>query len=165
MDSLLPVDLISRWLHIGSVILLVGGSAFMRFALIPAAEQLPDETHRELKLAVLSRWRKYVGIGIGLILISGLYNFVRAIPLHKGQGLYHGLIGTKILLALVLFFLASALTGRAEKFEPIRQNAKKWLSVMLLIAYLIVGISGYAKVALPGLPPEEVVQNETAPAK
>lgn len=144
-----PIDLISRWAHIGTVIVLIGGSAFMRLALMPAAAELPDDQHQTLKEKVFARWRKIVGIGIGLILISGLYNFVRAIPDHKGQGLYHGLIGTKIILAFVVFFLASALTGRSEKFESMRQNAKKWIGILLLLAAIIVAISGFAKVAIP----------------
>jgi len=143
------VEVISRWAHIGTVIVLIGGSAFMRFALVPAAAELPDDQHRALKENVFARWRKIVGIGIGLILLSGLYNYVKAIPEHKGQGIYHGLIGTKMILAFVVFFLASALTGRSEKFESMRQNSKKWLGVLLALAAIIVGISGFAKVAIP----------------
>ena len=143
------VSVISRWAHIGTVIVLIGGSAFMRLALMPAAAELPDDQHQALKEKVFARWRKIVGMGIGLILISGLYNYVTAIPLHKGQPLYHALIGTKMILAFVVFFLASALTGRSEKFEPMRQNSKKWLGILLLLAAIIVGISGFAKVAIP----------------
>jgi uncharacterized membrane protein len=163
MDQLLPVDVLSRWIHIGLVIVLVGGSAFMRIVLIPAGEQLPDEHHRALRENVLARWRKIVGIGIGLILISGFYNYFRAIPGHKGQGLYHGLVGTKILLAFALFFLASALTGRAEKFEPMRRNSKRFLGILLLLAALIIGISGYAKVALPPKPTDSGESTSAVP--
>jgi len=148
-----PIDLISRWAHIGTVIVLIGGSAFMRLALMPAAAELPDDQHQALKEKVFARWRKIVGMGIGLILLSGLYNYVKAIPDHKGQGLYHGLIGTKMILAFVVFFLASALTGRSEKFEPMRQNSRKWIGILLLLAAIIVGISGFAKVAIPKVDP------------
>jgi len=155
MDPMLPVDVLSRWLHVGTVIVLVGGSVFMRFVLMPAAAELPDDQHQALRGRLFARWRKIVGMGIGLILLSGLYNYVRAIPLHKGQGLYHGLIGTKMILALVVFFLASALVGRSEKFEPIRQHSKKWLGILLLLAAIIVGISGYVKVAIPKVDAEQ----------
>jgi len=155
MDLELIMNVISRWAHIGTVIVLIGGSAFMRLALMPAAAELPDDQHQALKEKVFSRWRKIVGMGIGLILISGLYNYVKAIPLHKGQGLYHALIGTKMILAFVVFFLASALTGRSEKFEPLRQNSKKWLGILLLLAAIIIGISGVAKVAIPAVEASE----------
>lgn len=158
MDLELIMNVISRWAHIGTVIVLIGGSAFMRLALMPAAAELPDDQHQALKEKVFSRWRKIVGMGIGLILISGLYNYVKAIPLHKGQGLYHALIGTKMILAFVVFFLASALTGRSEKFEPLRQNSKKWLGILLLLAAIIIGISGVAKVAIPAVEASETTE-------
>ena len=52
-----------------------------------------------------------------LFIVSGFYNFARAIPGHKGDGLYHALLGTKILLALILFAISSALVGRSKAFE------------------------------------------------
>ncbi len=133
----------------------------MRLALMPAAAELPDDEHQALKERIFARWRKIVGMGIGLILLSGLYNYVKAIPLHKGQGLYHGLIGTKMILAFVVFFLASALTGRSEKFEPLRQNSKKWLGIMLTLSAIIIAISGFAKVALRTVDPNSRVTVES----
>lgn len=156
------IDILSRWAHIGTVIVLVGGSAFMRFALMPAAAELPEDQHQALRERIFARWRKIVMIGITLILISGLYNFVRALPhlQDDSKGLYHGLIGTKILLALIVFFLASALVGRSEKFEPLRQKSKMWLGILLLLAAIIVGISGYAKVAIPRVEADQAEQAE-----
>ena len=84
--------------------------------------------------------------GIAIFLISGIYNFVTAIPKHKGDTLYHGLVGTKILLALFVFFLASALVGNKPGTQKFRDNAKKWMGVMLLVSAVIVGISGFVKV-------------------
>ena len=73
----------------------------------------------ELIPAIRARWKKFVHGGIALLILSGAFNYYRAMPLHKGDGLYHGLIGTKIILALVVFFLASALVGRsAGRPEP-----------------------------------------------
>jgi arginine exporter protein ArgO len=80
------------------------------------------------------------------LIVSGVYNFVARIkspafdPEYKG--LYHALFGTKVLLALVIFFLASALTGRSEALAKIRQNAKFWLTVNAVLAVLVVCISG-----------------------
>jgi len=68
------------------------------------------------------------------------------VPVHKGDGLYHALVGTKILLAFGVFFFAAALVGRSEKLEGFRQHKKKWLTVMVLLTAVIVAISGYVKV-------------------
>jgi len=38
----------------------------------------------------------------------------------------------------------------SSRFDGMRRNAKFWQSVILVIALAIVGISGFAKVALKG---------------
>lgn len=144
------ITILSRWVHIGTAIVLVGGTVFLRFVLTPAAAQLPDAEHQKLKDLVMNRWKKFVHAGIALFILSGFYNFFMQLPNHRGDGTYHALIGTKILLAFAIFFIASALVGRSKSFEGMRQNAKLWQSIIVLMAAVIVGISGYAKVALPG---------------
>lgn len=145
------ISIISRWIHIGTAIVLVGGTFFLRFVLTPAASQLSDEEHAKLKELVMNKWKKFVHGGIALFILSGFYNFLAVqVPRHRGEGLYHALIGTKILLAFVIFFIASALVGRSKSFEGMRKKAKFWQAIMILLAAIIVGISGYAKVAMPG---------------
>lgn len=147
MQNLFPIDVLMRWIHVGTVIVLVGGSVFKRFVLIPAVADLAESERTALRERVSSAWRKFVGLGIGLILISGLYNYlVVSVPKHWGDGLYHALLGTKMCLALVVFFLASALSGRAKGLESLRRNTKRWLTVMLLLAAVIVAISGFLRV-------------------
>lgn len=150
MDDLTVFNVLFRWIHVGTAIVVLGGSVFLRFVLFPAAEQLPEAAHEQLRTGVMSRWKRFVGLGIGLFLISGLYNYlVVTRPRHEGQPLYHALIGVKILLALAVFFLASALTGRAAAFEGIRRRRKLWLTVTILLAAAVVAISGVLKVAVP----------------
>jgi uncharacterized membrane protein len=161
MDDLLPLNVLSRWIHVGTVIVLVGGSVFMRFVLLPAASQLPEDQHDRLRDLVMSKWRKFAGIGIGLLLLSGFYNYiVVAIPLHRGDGLYAGLLGIKIILAFVVFFLVSALTGRSKRLEGIRENSSRWLSVTIILAAIIVAISGYVKMR-----PTQSASDENVPVQ
>ena len=42
------LDTISRFVHIGTAIVLVGGSVFTLMVLMPAAKKLPDEPHAQL---------------------------------------------------------------------------------------------------------------------
>jgi uncharacterized membrane protein len=149
------IDIVSRWTHVGTAIVLVGGLCFMRCVLAPAAAQLSEGEHTKLKDLVAARWKKFIHIGIVLFLISGFYNYLVVLaPQHKGDKLYHALLGTKILLALAIFFLSSALVGRSKAFSGMRANPKLWQTVILVIAAVIVGISGFAKVALkPKLAP------------
>ena len=106
MDSILVV---SRIVHVSTAITLVGGTVFMLFVLLPAANRLGEEAHATLSAEVKRIWKRFVHIGILLFLVSGLYNYFSALPEHDGDGLYHGLVGTKILLALAIFFIIGLL--------------------------------------------------------
>ena len=160
-----PLDVISRVVHIGMVIILAGGSFFMWRVLLPAASELPDDQHDKLREAVTGRWKKFVHIGIGLILISGFYNFYRLAGGHKGDGLYHALVGTKILLAFGVFFLGSALVGKSKAFEGLRQNRGTSLAILIALLTLIIALSGFVKVrGIPDKAPAAVSDSSETPA-
>ena len=139
--ELMPV--LSRWLHVGAAIVAVGGMFFMRVVLMPSAEvALSDETHAALRDKVLARWKTVVHASIGLLIVSGVYNYIRAISLHKGEALYNALAGTKILLALFVFVLAMGLVGRSDAFAALRKNRKKWTTITLTLGVLVVLLGG-----------------------
>lgn len=144
----MPVDVLSRWVHIGTAVVVVGGSVFMRFVLMRAAVQLPSDSRDLLGEAVQGIWRKFVHVGIGLLLITGFYNYVRGMPDHEGNGLYHGLMGAKIMIAVAVFLLAAALTSRSKASEPIRKKRKQWLGVTILLATIVIALAGVLKVAI-----------------
>lgn len=158
---MLWIALVSRWAHIITAIVLVGGTVFLRFVLGPAAAQLPDDSHAKLKELVMGTWKKFVHGGIALFLISGFYNYlVVQAPLHKGDKLYHALMGIKILLALAVFLIASGLVGRSKAFAGMRAQAKLWQGILVTLAVLIIGISGFVKVR----PNPVAVSNVTTPS-
>ncbi|QDV24691.1 hypothetical protein [Aureliella helgolandensis] len=140
------VDVVSRVVHVGTAIALVGGSVFTLFVLLPAAKLLSPEAHETLASGIGARWKRFVHLGVLLFLASGFYNYFQAIPLHKGDGLYHALVGTKILLALFVFFVSAALVGRSAGLQAIRDQREKWLKILVLVAAIIVCISGFVKV-------------------
>jgi uncharacterized membrane protein len=141
------VALIFRWMHILAAAAAVGGTIFMRLALLPAAvSTLPDDQHRSLREAVRSRWAPVVMAAVAFLLISGFYNYLvystkLDIP-RPYRGIYHGLFGVKFILAFIVFFLASALVGRSPAMDRFRQQAKLWQSVNLTLVVIIVLISG-----------------------
>lgn len=136
------IDLISRWFHVLAAMAAVGGTLFMRWALLPAAAQLAPESRDALLQAVRARWAKVVMAAIALLLVTGLYNISRKEVAYQVSPLYHALFGIKFLLAMGIFFLASALVGRSEAYGAIRRQAGNWLTVNLLLAVLVVCISG-----------------------
>jgi uncharacterized membrane protein len=140
------LDIVSRIIHVATAITLVGGTIFTLFVLLPSSKLLSTDAHDVLAAEIKGRWKRFVHIGILLFLVSGFYNYFRAMGIHRGDGLYHGLVGAKILLAFAMFFIAAALVGRSAKLQPMRDNRAWWLKVMVLIAAVIVVISGYVKV-------------------
>ena len=142
MEPELILGIVSRWLHIGSAIVLLGGTICLKFVVGPV---LKDQS-QELKEAVRGRWKRFVHAAIAGLLLSGVYNYVRAFPMHSGDGLWHAMVDTKIILALGVFFIASVLAGRSKGTQKFRDNAGKWTTIAILLGLLIVAMSGIAKV-------------------
>ena len=139
--------LVSRWTHLLFAVIAIGGACFMRFVLHPAATGTLDETtHQNLRAAVVGRWRRWVMISIALLLASGFYNYLEVTRhLHKGQALYNALFGVKFLLAMGVFLLAGALTGRSKIFTRLRERSPLWQGVLITLAVLVILIAGVLK--------------------
>lgn len=140
VEDLLAV--LSRWIHVGAAIALVGGTVFQRFVLAPSLAAIPETDRGPLREAVLARWRIFVHSGVALLLLSGVYNAMKGFVSHKGQGLYHGLLGTKIFVALAIFGVAVVLTGKSERAKTMRGRSGFWLSVLVVLATAVVCLSG-----------------------
>lgn len=155
MDPTFLIALVSRWLHVLAAITAVGGTIFIRFALLPALATLPEEQRRSLHDTLRQRWSKAVMASIFFLLASGIYNFIM---INRGLGagseamremksLYHMLFGAKFLLGLGIFFIASALVGRSAAFDKLRANAKQWATINVVLAVILVCLSGYMRLS------------------
>lgn len=142
-----PIALISRWAHILSAIVMLGGAVFLRFILMPSVtEAFGENGHKTLRPVLMRRWQKVVHLCIALFLASGFYNYLAVTaPKHPGDALYHALFGVKFLLALVVFALASILVSTREKPSKLRANARLWLAITVGLAVIVVLIGGLMK--------------------
>ena len=152
MDALL---LLLRWMHIFGVVLLVGGLCFSRFALLPALADTEEDSREKLQESIRRKWLPWTIIGITLLLVSGLANFLLFNSTVKAQGWgdgewmkqtsYHAIFGVKFLLALVVFYFASGLVGRGSGTAWIRSDRARWLGVTLGLAVAIIMLSGWLR--------------------
>jgi len=153
MEFAILIGLALRWIHILSAITLMGGAVFQRFVLLPAAAALPDDTQQKLRAELRGRWSKLVMMTAGLLVVSGLVNFVLLVVncnLDKTEWpgrLYHMMFGLKFLLALVVLYIASLLAGRSALAERARENARTWLTLNLVLATLVVCLGGVLRQA------------------
>lgn len=158
-DPLLPVNLILRYLHIFGAITLMGGTIFMRMALLPTLQSMDSEKRAEVHQGVRSRWAMVVGIASGMLLISGIANLGLASRYEFDMPYdllnYNMLGGIKLILALPIFVLAALLMGKTNLAKKVQANAATVLNINLLLAVLLVLIGGWLKFA----------QREPKPAK
>jgi uncharacterized membrane protein len=137
------LGILFRWLHIVPAIVAVGGTIFMRMALVPAAAGLPDAARPAFHEAVRSHWARWVHAAILFLLVSGFYNFFTLNARYKlPLPAYHILFSVKLLLALAIFAIASLLSGRTAVAQRMRQNAPTWLNLNIALAVLLICISG-----------------------
>jgi uncharacterized membrane protein len=145
-ETLLLVAL--RWMHIFGASIAIGGTVFMRLALLPTVGELAEDARRALHEGVSRRWALYVRIAIAFLLISGIHTV--ATKMSTVPVLYHILFTFKLVAALGVFFIASALTGRSPALAAMRNDRKKWLTINLWLVLGIVLVSG----ALRAIPPK-----------
>src|SRR6266702_5737701 len=113
------LNILMRFLHILSVIVLLVGILAWRFGVIPALAPLGEETRRKMENALATAYRPAVLFGVAGLLLSGIYNFLR----WNQTGLspaYHAVIGEKFLLALHVFVVA-ILASRPDNAKRARQ--------------------------------------------
>lgn len=138
--------LLARWLHILSAGVALGVPLYLRFVQMPALGTLDDPTRGRVGDELARRWRIIVHVAITVFLVTGLYTFLgvarwREFP-QDFKFRYHMYFGIKTLIALVMFFIASALAGRSARLAAMRANARLWLTVLILLGVLVVIISG-----------------------
>ena len=132
--ELLP--LVSRWVHILSAIVAIGGSLFVRLMLMPTmAKVLDDEKRVEFRTALMRRWKPMAHATIVLFLVSGFYNYLAVTRFdHDDQPLYHALFGAKFLLAILVFAMSIILTSTMAWSTKLRESSALWY------AFLAAGI-------------------------
>lgn len=144
MSADLILHLVFRFLHISSVILLLGGAFYARKVVLPILSSLPSGQIDATALIGRSRFRTTLWTLLVLIVLSGLYNFTTySGPKHSSA--YHMWFGIKMLL--VLHILATAILWGTTPYSgevSIGKSNKRLLS-MVISGFIAVFISAYLR--------------------
>jgi putative copper export protein len=139
MDAMMATRVLSRALHLVCAIILGGGVFYIRTILAPsgAAECFGD------RRAVWARW---VGIASGILLLSGMFNYITIIRAAREAGspvelTYHIFFVIKFLLGLGVMFIMSLVAGKTAAADRARQNLSRWLNIAWtsVMAIVILG--------------------------
>ena len=139
MDNLI-VQIILRFVHIVSAILAVGGLGFLAFCLLPAAKGADDAARSAILPPAVAKFTKIVWLAIAGLIVSGVINWINFAGTYKAMGpAGNALIGTKVLLALILFAMVWAeSTGFIKPKNPRGFLVAKLHLGMLVILLAVV---------------------------
>lgn len=136
------LDIIMRIAHILGAIILLGGIFYGLFGLMPSLHILDDDFRKRLIEIARKRFNRLLHPAIGLLLISGVYNWWRNMPTYqalKEAGektqymMVHMLLGLKVLAAITMLIILFAQdTGR------LRDKPGQWLKVNLALGVTVV---------------------------
>jgi uncharacterized membrane protein len=126
---------VMRWVHLSSVVTLIGGIVYARFVMIPAAASLSPDARTALDERAAARFRPAVYVAMAGLVLSGIFNYMSK-PGHSV--LYHALFGVKMLLALHVFSVAIlvAAPNNPRRGRQMFGAAISGLAILLIAAYL-----------------------------
>lgn len=127
-----------RWIHIVSVVTLIGGFIYARFVFAPAIDAAPQAERSTLTAAAQSAFRPLVFVLVATILISGIYNYATKTSYPPG---YHMWMGIKLLL--VLHILSSAILDVVRAPNPAK--SRRTAFGIVITGLLAIGIADYLR--------------------
>jgi hypothetical protein len=131
---------LNKWLHLLSIIFVLGGVFYQRFVAMPGLRtgELADT---DWARSLARRWGLISAFLWLIILATGFVNF-HFVAAHVNSA-YSAVLGMKILLALVMFFLAMAISHPVPFLGGLRQQPARALTILILLGIVVVGISAY----------------------
>ena len=136
---------LSRWLHVISAILAIGGAFFLRVVVPPALAEVEAGSRDATLIRLRKGFKRVVHICLGLLIVTGIFNSTRNFRdythLIRPPALMHALWGMHILLGLVVMGISTWLLAKPEP-PP---NHRKWLTVNLVIMFLVVALASTLK--------------------
>ena len=143
----LPLHVLSRFIHILSAILLLGGAFYARRVLTPVLNVLPEDKRMQAAAGAQLRYRATLFIFVALSLLSGAYNFL--LTPHSRQ--YQIAFGIKMLFVLHIY--ATLILWATSPYGDVAfagKHKRKLLSITIA-GVIVVLISAYLRsLSMPG---------------
>ncbi len=127
-----------RWIHIASVVALIGGFIYARFVLAPALASLPAADRERVGSRAVDSFRPLLIVVLITVLGSGMYNYATK---SSYPPTYHMWMGIKLLL--VLHIAASAIFYSVRQSNEAKRN-RTALSITIS-GLIVIGIADYLR--------------------
>ena len=142
-----------QWIHVGSVVLMIGGFFFFRVVFLPIANR-----HAESGVLISSALRRFGGIvwtALLTVLISGLYNFITFFRTARSvaatgtfvsdYSLYILVLGVKLFIVFLIFTLAIVLTFPYPVFDVFQKRPAPWLNLTVILGLIVIFLSAFLR--------------------
>jgi uncharacterized membrane protein len=129
----------TRWIHIASVVTLIGGFIYARFVLVPALASLPTSERELAGRGAVSSFRPLLFVVLIAALGSGIYNYSTKASYPPA---YQVWMGIKLLLVLHITG-AAILYAMRESSEAKRNRTALGIAISGLVAIAIAGYMRY----------------------
>jgi len=127
-----------RWIHIASVVTLIGGFIYARFILAPALGSLPQPEREAAGKQSVSSFRPLLFTVLITVLGSGMYNYATK---SNYPSSYHMWMGIKLLLVLHIYVSAILYSVRQSN-EGKRRRTELSIAISGLI---VIAIADYLR--------------------
>jgi hypothetical protein len=137
-------SVLMRFLHVGSVVALIGAAIYGRFVLTPVLNSLPETERLKAASEAQARFRNVVYVLLVLVVGAGLYNFLTfAGPKHSSQ--WQMWFGIKMLA--VLHILATSVLWAVSPYGDVvaAGKGKRRLASLVVSGLIAVLISNYLR--------------------
>ncbi|HLK57634.1 MAG TPA: hypothetical protein VKU00_13800 [Chthonomonadaceae bacterium] len=156
------VSFINKWLHLISIVGVLGGTAFAWLVMVPALRNEPEESPLAKTL-----WKRF-GLSLAIlwviVLLTGFINFGIVSP--KVNAAYQGILGIKMMLAILMFVLSLLLAHPIPAMKQFMQNRSAWLVTLMVIGIAILGLSAHLNISRvngSGLKTQSATSTQTQP--
>lgn len=127
-----------RWIHIASVVALIGGFIYARFVLAPALASLPTGERELVGSKAVTSFRPLLITVLVTVIGSGLYNYLTKTSYPPTYNIWMG-----IKLLFVLHIAASAILYAVRDSGEAKRN-RTALSITIS-GLIVIGIADYLR--------------------
>jgi len=127
-----------RWLHIASVVTLIGGFIYARFVLAPALATVPPAEGEAVGAAAVRSFRALLYTVLVTVIGSGIYNFATKASFPPGYQIWFG-----IKMLLVLHIAASAILYSVRESGQAKRN--RTALGIVISGLIVIAISNYLR--------------------
>jgi uncharacterized membrane protein len=106
------VDNLSLILHVSAAVLFIGPQVILFFAVIPATWLIKDQRlRRDVTMVITQRFGKLSGFALGILLVTGLYQFYGVVPTAVSDDMMSYRFGMLFMSKMLLFTIVVALVA------------------------------------------------------